>query len=92
MEKSDLRLLVVDDEEAARYGIRRALEHGHPFVALMNNDAVADPKFGEVLAKPTVLDLLNHAIHWETVLGGADESIGTDGTTQPLFGIGAEQS
>src|SRR6266436_2531990 len=26
MEKSDLRLLVVDDEEAARYGIRRALE------------------------------------------------------------------
>src|SRR3977135_2742535 len=30
MEKSDLRLLVVDDEEAARYGIRRALEaFGH---------------------------------------------------------------
>jgi len=26
MEKNDLRLLVVDDEEAARYGIRRALE------------------------------------------------------------------
>ena len=30
MEKNDLRLLVVDDEEAARYGIRRALEaFGH---------------------------------------------------------------
>ena len=26
MEKNDLHLLVVDDEEAARYGIRRALE------------------------------------------------------------------
>src|SRR2546422_10810654 len=26
MEKNSLRLLVVDDEEAARYGIRRALE------------------------------------------------------------------
>src|ERR1700686_373152 len=30
MEKNDLRLLVVDDEEAARYGIKRALEaFGH---------------------------------------------------------------
>ena len=30
MEKNSLRLLVVDDEEAARYGIRRALEaFGH---------------------------------------------------------------
>jgi len=26
MEKNSLRLLIVDDEEAARYGIRRALE------------------------------------------------------------------
>jgi len=26
MEKNSLRLLVVDDEEAARYGIKRALE------------------------------------------------------------------
>ena len=26
MEKNGLRLLIVDDEEAARYGIRRALE------------------------------------------------------------------
>ncbi|MDX6447003.1 MAG: hypothetical protein QOH71_4077 [Blastocatellia bacterium] len=40
MEKKDLRLLVVDDEEAARYGIRRALEaFGQPIAEAESAEA-----------------------------------------------------
>jgi len=56
-------------------------------------NAVADPKFGEVLAKPTVLDLLNHAIHWENC-----PSVEQMNLSEPmarlnrLFGIGGRRS
>jgi DNA-binding NtrC family response regulator len=54
MEKKDLRLLVVDDEEAARYGIRRALEaFGQPIAEAESAEAaralMRDRKFDLVL-------------------------------------------
>jgi DNA-binding NtrC family response regulator len=54
MEKNDLRLLVVDDEEAARYGIRRALEaFGQPIVEAESAEAarglMRDRKFDLLL-------------------------------------------
>jgi len=54
MEKNDLRLLVVDDEEAARYGIRRALEaFGQPIAEAESAEAartlMRDRKFDLLL-------------------------------------------
>src|SRR5260221_9400746 len=54
MEKNSLRLLVVDDEEAARYGIRRALEaFGHEIAEAESAEAarvlVRDRKFDLLL-------------------------------------------
>jgi DNA-binding NtrC family response regulator len=54
MEKNDLQLLVVDDEEAARYGIRRALESfGQPIAEAESAEAaralMRDRKFDLLL-------------------------------------------